>query len=191
MRAHYSAPIQSVAGALQTGATVSVFVNGSTANGTQLGTLIPGTLYADGSSGTTLTNPFIAVGGTISFYLAYPIRVDLGIQVPGQAQVYFPDIDIDTNNSFLPTVVTGPASYNVSLSDQLIMASASGGNVTMTLPLATASVQYIFKRTDSSANLMSIAPQGGQLLENSASPLALAALGRARIYSDGTAWWQV
>jgi hypothetical protein len=188
VRAHYVAPIQSIAGALQTGATVSVFLNGSTLNGTQLGTLITQQVFADGTSGTLLTNPFICVSGDASFYLPYPVRVDLGIQVPGQAQVYFPDIDVDTNNSFIPTVVA--ASYALSLSDQLILASATAGNVTLTLPPATLSLQYIFKRTDSSGNAMAIAAQAGQFIDGQAS-LALLALGRARVYSDGAAWWQV
>ena len=34
MRSHYTAPVQSTAGDLQTGTTVAVFASGSTANGT-------------------------------------------------------------------------------------------------------------------------------------------------------------
>jgi hypothetical protein len=188
MRAHYSAPIQSPAGALQGQTTVSVFAPGSTAGGTQLGTLITGTVYADATSGNAMTNPFIATTGVADFYLAWPQRVDLGVQVPGQAQVFYPAVDVLVPN-LVPVVVT--ASYAVSLSDQLVLASATGGNVSLTLPLATAGVSIHFKRTDSSGNAMSLNAQPGQLIENSASPFPLAALGRARVWSDGTAWWVI
>ena len=186
MRAHYTAPIQSSAGALQGGTTVAVFANGSTAHGTQLGTLITLPVYADATSGSTLTNPFITPTGDISFYLPFPLRVDLGVQVPGQAQVFFPDVDVITS-SVVPTVVT--ANYSVSLSDQLVLASAANGNVSLLLPLAAAGCSIGFKRTDSSGNSMSVNAQPGQLIDNSATPYGLPALGRARMYSDGTGWW--
>ena len=188
MRAHYVAPIQSVAGALQTGAVVSIFANGSTANGTQQGTLISQPVYADGTSPTLMTNPFICTSGDANFYLPYPTRVDLGIQVPGQAPVYFPDVDVDTNNGLIPTVVT--ASYLVSLSDQWILASAASAPVTLTLPTAIMSLEYLFKRTDNSGNVMAIAAQAGQFIDGQAT-LPLTAYGRARLGSDGAAWWQI
>lgn len=188
MRAHYSAPVQSPAGDLQGGTTVSVFAPGSTAGGTQLGTLIAGTVYADAASGNAMTNPFIATAGIVDFYLAWPQRVDLGVQVPGQAQAFYPAVDVLVPN-LVPVVVT--ANYSVQLSDQLVLASAALGNVSLTLPAATAGVSIHFKRTDSSGNTMSINAQSGQLIENAATPFALAALGRARLYSDGVAWWVI
>jgi hypothetical protein len=188
VRAHCFFPIQSPAGDLQQGTTVSVFANGSTAGGTQQGTLITQPLYADASSPSTQTNPFIAVTGNVNFYLAYPMRVDIGIQVPGQAQVFFPDVDVDTSWK-VPSVVS--SSYNVSLSDQLVLASAVTGNVSLQLPAATAGAEIVFKRTDSTGNSMSVAAQSGQLIEGSAVPYALAPLARARLFSDGTAWWVI
>jgi len=131
VRSHYTAPVQSTAGDLQTGTTVAVFASGSTANGTQLGTLITLPLYADATSGTMLTNPFIAPTGDISFYLPFPLRIDLGVQVPGQAQAFFPDVDV-LRAGTVATVVT--ANYTVSLSDQLILASASACSCRPRLP---------------------------------------------------------
>lgn len=185
MRAHYSAPIQSNAGDLQASTTVSVFAPGSTFGGTALGTLITGAVWADATSGNKMTNPFIATTGIIDFYLDFPQRVDLGVQVPGQAQVFYPGIDVNVPN-LVPAVVT--ANYAVQLSDQLVMASAALGNVSLTLPSVTAGVSIHFKRTDSSANSMSVNAQSGQQIEG-ASLYPLPVLGRARIYSDGTAWW--
>jgi hypothetical protein len=88
----------------------------------------------------------------------------------------------------VPVVVT--ANYSVQLSDQLVLASAALGNVSLTLPAATAGVSIHFKRTDSSGNTMSINAQSGQLIET-ASLFPLPVLGRARVYSDGVAWWVI
>ena len=188
MRSHYTAPVQSTAGDLQTGTTVAVFASGSTANGTQLGTLITLPLYADATSGTMLTNPFIAPTGDISFYLPFPLRIDLGVQVPGQAQAFFPDVDV-LRAGTVATVVT--ANYTVSLSDQLILASAATGNLSLLLPAATAGAEFAVKRTDSSGNSMSVNAQSGQLIDSAATPYQLAALARARLWSDGTGWWVI
>jgi hypothetical protein len=188
VRAHYFAPVQGPAGDLQQGATVAVFANGSTANGTQLGTLTTAPLYADAASAAVMTNPFIATAGNVNFYMAYPQRVDLGVQVAGQAQVFFPDVDVNIS-CLVPVTVT--ANYSVQLSDQLVMASAASGNVTLTLPAATAGFQVTVKRTDSSGNTMGVAAPAGVLIEGSASPWPLAALGRNRFYSDGSAYWVI
>ena len=187
MRAHYFAPVQGPAGDLQQGATVAVFANGSTANGTQLGTLTTAPLYADAASAAVMTNPFIATAGNVNFYMAFPQRVDLGVQVAGQAQVFFPDVDV-LISWLVPAVVT--SNYSVQLSDQLVLASAATGNVTLTLPMATAGVSIHFKRTDSSGNQMSVAAQPGQLIDG-AGIWPLPALGRVRLYSDGSAWWVI
>jgi hypothetical protein len=191
MRAHYQAPIQSAAGALQTGATVSVFQNGTTSDGTQPGTLITGTVYGDAFSATPTTNPFISTSGDIDFYLEFPLRVDLGVQVPGQAQVFFTDVDV-LRTGIVATVVT--ANYSLALTDQLILVNASLGNIALQLPAATAGLEYLFKRTDATpASAVAILPAAG-LIDN-ASSLALNALGgavtNARLWSDGTQWWSV
>lgn len=72
MRAHLYRTLQSITGALVTGATVTVFDPGTT-------TPISQTLYADATSSTTLSNPFQATSGLIDFYLTNPQDVDLRI----------------------------------------------------------------------------------------------------------------
>jgi hypothetical protein len=92
--AHYSAPAQSSAGALQPGTQVAVYQEGTTDGGTQAGTLIGGTVYADAAGATPLGNPFTTGNGEISFYLDAPLRVDLGMTLPGASEARFPDIDV-------------------------------------------------------------------------------------------------
>lgn len=192
MRAHYSAPVQSATGAIQTGITVSVFQAGSTSGGTQQGTLITQALYGDAVSSTPMTNPFISDSGEISFYLPYPLRVDLGIQVPGQAQVFFPDADVN-RAGITPTLVT--ANYTLSLSDQLVMVNAAAGNIALQLPAASAGLEYLIKRTDTvSGNSVAVLPPSGVLIDNVLS-YPLNALGgaitRVRLWSDGTQYWVI
>jgi hypothetical protein len=55
--------------------TVSVFVAGTT-------NLLPDTLFADPTSGATLTNPYTHPGGPIVFYLAADKKVDVGVVPP-------------------------------------------------------------------------------------------------------------
>lgn len=187
MLAKYSAPIQSITGAIQSGATVSVFTNGSTNGGTQQGTLTTVPLYPAASLIAPMTNPFVLAGGTITFYLPFPQRVDLGIQLPGTAPVYFADIDVLTAG-IVPTVVT--SSYTLVLSDQLLLASAAAGNVSLQLPVSWPGLVYRFKRTDNSGNSMSVLAAVGQQIDGSAS-LGLTNLARATLIGDGSNWWSV
>lgn len=88
MRAHYRNVIQDTAGNISPGAQVAVYTPGTT-------TIIPATLYSDGSSGNTLPNPFTSPDGSISFYLLEPQRVDLGITPVGGSQLLFHDLDVE------------------------------------------------------------------------------------------------
>jgi len=38
---------------------------------------------------------------------------------------------------------------------------------------------------------MSVNAQSGQLIDSAATPYQLAALARARLWSDGTGWWVI
>jgi hypothetical protein len=186
--ARYYAPVQSVTGAIQTGATVSVFINGSTEGGTQQGTLTLVPVYPAASLSVPLTNPFVLSGGMIDFYMPWAQRVDLGVQLPGTAAVYYPDVDVLTAG-IVPTVVT--SSYDLVLSDQLVMASAAGGNVSLQLPVSWAGLSYKFKRTDTvTGNSMAVLPAAGQQIDSS-STLTLTTLGHATLIGDGTYWWSV
>jgi hypothetical protein len=83
MRAHlYRTILKSDAsGPLDPGAQVRVLQPDSSL-------IIPGTLYADGSSGTTLNNPLTLAGATLDLYLDTPQRVDLGITPAGSGTEY-------------------------------------------------------------------------------------------------------
>src|SRR5690348_12762865 len=87
MRAHYRGVVTDSAGDLLAGTVITVLVNG-TSNPVTLN------IYADGTSGTLLPNPFTSPDGNINFYMDSPQRVDLQLAPPGQSPVTIPDIDI-------------------------------------------------------------------------------------------------
>lgn len=88
MRAHFSeALLDNTGNLVSTSTSVRVLMPGTT-------TLISDLLYADASSGTTLSNPFVIANGKLSFYLADPQRVRLGVTVTGSPEEFFDDLDV-------------------------------------------------------------------------------------------------
>lgn len=118
MRAHYQAPVQDSTGALLAGTVVSIYLSGTM-------TLDTEPVYADGSSNTQLGNPFVTATGEIDFYLASPVRVDLGIQPPGVAQQLMPDIDVNEAGASSLTLTFPGAGTS---STQVGSTAAAGGN---------------------------------------------------------------
>lgn len=61
------------------------------------------------------------------------------------------------------------SSYSAADSDYLIMADAAGGAVTIALPGNRLGKQYVIKKTDSSANVVTISAAGGETIDGAAS----------------------
>lgn len=87
IRAHYTKPVVDSQGNLLPNIHVRVL---------QPGTQDPiaDTLYADGLTLNTLSNPFVADDGVIDFYLGTPQRVRLGVTSGADPEVFFDDIDV-------------------------------------------------------------------------------------------------
>lgn len=87
-RAHLYRVITDTEGNVRSGAsvTVTVYQPGTT-------TVIPDTIYADNTSGTTLANPFVTSTGAVDFYLATPRRVDINMNDGTRSAVYH-DVDV-------------------------------------------------------------------------------------------------
>lgn len=109
MRAHYTAPIQDTDGNLLPGSVIAVNQNGIPA-------LLTAPIYADGTSATVMSNPFVSSDGYVDFYLDAPQRVDLQITAPGQTPGTFPDIDVNeaaSSSVILTFAGSGPNSTQV------------------------------------------------------------------------------
>lgn len=96
-RAHLSkAVVRRVSGVPADG-TVAVKIAGTTTD-------YAGTLYADGTSGTTLSNPFSFTNGQIDFFTVSGGRVKLIITPTGSSAQTFDDVDIPLPGDYTPPV---------------------------------------------------------------------------------------
>jgi len=75
----------------------------------------------------------------------------------------------------------------------LVVVSATGGNVTLTLPAANAAggapIGFVFARTDATANTVTFQRAGTDVIEGATS-LLLPGNGRLRLVSDGVSAWR-
>ncbi len=98
-----------------------------------------------------------------------------------------------TNSGFAtPAAITG-TTYTVGTTDTVVLANATSNNVTITLPAAGSFGGYRFyiKRTDSTANNVSVARSGSDLIDGAVSqslPLQYQAIA---VVSDGSANWYI
>lgn len=77
-------------------------------------------------------------------------------------------------------------------SDSVVLADASGGPMTLDLPLAAAASDYPISvvKTDASANAVTVAPDGSDQLNGGGGGLAINTQGERRTFSsDGTSDW--
>jgi len=95
------------------------------------------------------------------------------------------------NNFGFSNIKTVTANYTMTWADETILADASGGAITVTLPDPAAYPNYevMIKKIDSSANAVTVAPHGTETIDG-ASSLTLANQNDAvRLRSDGTNWF--
>lgn len=83
------------------------------------------------------------------------------------------------------------SNYTITSSDTVIMADATGGNVTITLPVASGVSGYRFfvKRTDGSANSVSVARSGADTIDGATSQSLSIQYTSLTVVSDGSNWY--
>lgn len=87
MRAHFNRALLDLEGNQIATAQVRLLVPGGTDPYGQ-------TIYADASSGTTLTNPWTTTSGEVDFYLDAPDRVKIGITVGASPEEFWDNVDV-------------------------------------------------------------------------------------------------
>lgn len=82
------------------------------------------------------------------------------------------------------------ANYTATDDDHILIVDATGGDVTVTLPDANglSGKQYFIKRTDSSANTVTVQGTGGDTIDDEASQ-TLDQYDSLFVISDSTEWW--
>lgn len=90
--------------------------------------------------------------------------------------------------SFNTTAVT--TTYTVSVQDCIVECSASGGAFAVTLPTASGNLGrlYFFKKTDSSANAVTVTPNGSDKIDGAGTYVLSIQWQVVGICSDGTNW---
>jgi hypothetical protein len=128
-RAHFYAPILDGEGNIQPNSVVRILQPGTE-------TLIVDPLYSDNTTVSSMSNPFVSVDGTMSFYLDTPQRVRVGITKPGFDEVFFDDIDVLVDaTTTLDQTHTGAGTNSMSIGS----GSVSGGAGSVALGNSAAS----------------------------------------------------
>lgn len=86
------------------------------------------------------------------------------------------------------TVVT--TTYAVVLSDRVLLADATGGAFTITLPAAADAAErtVTIKKTDASANAVTVDGAGSETIDGAATYSLAAQYDTVALWSDGSAW---
>ncbi|HSX06186.1 MAG TPA: hypothetical protein VLG92_00510 [Candidatus Saccharimonadia bacterium] len=89
------------------------------------------------------------------------------------------------------TTVTKTSGYTITSSDTVVFANATSGNVTITLPTASANAGYRFyvKRIDNSANTCTIARSGSDTIDGQTSFTLDLQYTCLSLVSDGSTWY--
>ena len=87
-------------------------------------------------------------------------------------------------------VATKTSAYTITTSDEIILADASGGSFTLTLPTAVGNHGlYSVKKVDSSANTVTVNTAGGQKIDGGATVIIRVQNASIAIISNGTDWY--
>jgi len=157
--------------------------------------------YATGKIGTGNAPPDLVVarGGFLnpvtalvsdggpSFYLDVDVSGFAGAQYVGVVTTP----PVPWRNGHTTTVTTA---YTVTGRDQLILANASSGAFAVSLPSVAsvpAGYKYTIVKTDSSANIVTIATSSGQTINGVATQLLGSQYAKMTVISDGSNWWVV
>lgn len=88
------------------------------------------------------------------------------------------------------TTSTKTANYAVTPADKVILANAVGSPLTMTLPTAVGitDAQFVIKKTDASANAVTIATTSSQTIDGTTTKSLTTQYAMLRVVSDGANW---
>ena len=88
---------------------------------------------------------------------------------------------------------TKTAAYTLTAADDLILADATGGAFTLTLPPAATvdGQEFTVKKVDASANAVTLDGDGSEVIDGAATKVLSAQWASARIRANGNSWYVV
>lgn len=128
-------------------------------------------------------------------------KINVSNRIPADynRQIYntiLTDIQQEINrgaDGYLFPVTTITTSYSVSLNDSIILANATSGAITVTLPLALESEQkrLTIKKTDSSGNAVTIDGNGTETIDGALTKSLATQYKAYELVAQGGSWWIV
>ena len=100
----------------------------------------------------------------------------------------------ELNGPIAPVYAAKTSAYTAAATDCLIACNATSGTFAVTLPAAastTAGHEYVIKKTDSSANAVTVTPNGSDKIDGASTYSLSAQYKYIRINCDGTANWLI
>jgi hypothetical protein len=124
------------------------------------------------------------------------LTVDSDITNPYVADIWAPDWPTVYSGPPIPmaeaiAVVAKTGAYTMTSADGLVVADASGGAFTVTLPTAVglAGRVYRVKKIDSSSNAVTIDGAGSETIDDATTATIATQYEAITVISDGTEWW--
>jgi hypothetical protein len=140
-----------------------------------------GRLTAAANASIAISNTQVSGLGTISTQNANNVTITGG----SISNVSLSNVSINTS------IVTKSANYTAAAADDTILANASTGVVTITLPTAVgvAGKVYTVKKIDSSANAVTVATTSSQTIDGVTTYSLANQYGGVNVQSDGSNWY--
>ena len=94
------------------------------------------------------------------------------------------------NGAIATAVVSKTTAYTLSSTDSLVLGDATAGAFTLTLPDATACKgrRYMLKKTDSSANVVTVGTTNSQTIDGATTKALSTQYANIDVVSDGSNW---
>ena len=98
--------------------------------------------------------------------------------------------DVDWSPPRVVSIAFGDSPYSAAI-EGIILVDTSGGNVQILLPAASANTDKIYyvKKKTSDANIITITPNGGDLIENESDAVIINQGTSLEFVSDGSNWY--
>jgi len=156
---------------------------------------IGGSQQIDLPKQTTTNADGLAIGGDTYLYrnASSSMKTDGKFIVGSQMGVVTnsPNSSFHVNGSFSTAVTTKSAGFTPSISEHTFLVDATSGAVTATLPTSSGLTgrQYVFIKTDSSGNSVTVDGFGSETINGSLTYVLGAQYKRVTVVSDGTNWY--
>ncbi len=146
----------------------------------------------DGNGGTDPATNFAGTTDAVGFAIRTDNTERMRVDETGKLGVNTttPNSSVQINGSFATALTTKTGAYTATVADHIIIGNAATAAFTITLPTAIgiAGRQYIVKKTDATANAVTVATTGGQTIDGATTVTVSIQWQTKTFVSDGANW---